>query len=358
MKCHFKRTALTWMCALMCSSSLMAKELEIRGMDISLLPREEQHFNRFVGADGKPRDGGFLEIVKEYGVNTVRIHLWHTPVQDFCDLGYVKELALRAKEQDLKFMLDIMYSDDWCNPGKQDKPRAWKELSERELLKTVYTYSKSVIEELADAGVCPDYIQCGNESTGWIMETRGANEVDSGYYDLMEQAIKGCRAGLPKSKRNNVKIFHHIHGVRTAQWILPYVEKSKIWDEIDGIALSYYLYFRHGEIATLADDLETLADTFDKELLIVETAFPWKETGEEKGEEDHTWEWDEHGGKTREGQKAYLEFMMKTVSEIPHHLGRGVIWYGGTSHGSAKGGVFDEQGNPLPVLEAFRGPKK
>ena len=48
------------------------------GADVSMLAEVERHGGKFSSADGKPGDA--LQILKDSGVNWVRLRLWHTPV--------------------------------------------------------------------------------------------------------------------------------------------------------------------------------------------------------------------------------------------------------------------------------------
>ena len=119
----------------------------IFGADMSMLDQIERNGGRFSTQDG--RRGDALQIVKDNGVNWVRLRLWHTPVNEHDviedgrtisrrgepmgggnnNLATTTRLARRAKALGLKVLLDIHYSDFWADPGKQTKPAAWRKLS-------------------------------------------------------------------------------------------------------------------------------------------------------------------------------------------------------------------------------------
>ena len=63
----------------------------------------------------------------------------------------------------MKISIDFHYSDWWADPGKQNKPAAWKDLPFDELTEAVYDYTKDVIGGLVDQGTPPIMVQCGNE---------------------------------------------------------------------------------------------------------------------------------------------------------------------------------------------------
>ena len=51
----------------------------------------------------------------------------------YCSLTYVLEMAHVIKKYKMHFLLDFHYSDYWADPGQQNKPDAWKNLSFDEL---------------------------------------------------------------------------------------------------------------------------------------------------------------------------------------------------------------------------------
>jgi arabinogalactan endo-1,4-beta-galactosidase len=50
----------------------------------------------------------------------------------------VLAIARRCKEHNLKFVLDLHYSDWWADPAHQQKPTAWSSLSYQDLQTAVY----------------------------------------------------------------------------------------------------------------------------------------------------------------------------------------------------------------------------
>jgi arabinogalactan endo-1,4-beta-galactosidase len=56
--------------------------------------------------------------------------------------------AKRAKELGMRLMLDFHYSDDWANPGKQPKPKAWETLTFDKMKVALFDYTKGVMDTL------------------------------------------------------------------------------------------------------------------------------------------------------------------------------------------------------------------
>ncbi len=102
----------------------------IRGADISILSDMEKSGAKYY-EDGISKDA--LEILKNNGVNYVRLRLWQDPYNSngesygagTNDLETTIALAKRAKSLGLNVLLDFHYSDFWVDPGKQNVPKAW-----------------------------------------------------------------------------------------------------------------------------------------------------------------------------------------------------------------------------------------
>lgn len=119
----------------------MEKEKEawqsmIKGMDISMIKTlEEQGACYYL--NGVKKD--IFRILKECGVNMIRLRLWYDPYSDGGaayggggnDLETTIELAKRTAENGMELLLDLHYSDFWADPSKQIKPKAWEGLAAR-----------------------------------------------------------------------------------------------------------------------------------------------------------------------------------------------------------------------------------
>ena len=104
------------------------------GMDFSTL-EETEALGGVFRQDGKA--GDLVEILAKNGVNAVRLRLWVNPHSasgapyggGTCDLPLVIRLARRAKRAGMRFLLDLHYSDFWCDPGRQLPPKGWETLT-------------------------------------------------------------------------------------------------------------------------------------------------------------------------------------------------------------------------------------
>ena len=94
-----------------------------------------------------------LEIMKRYDIDTIRIRLWNHPYSEtgepygagVNDLKNTLEIAKRVTDAGMGVLLNFHYSDFWADPGKQIKPKAWKDYNAEELEKAVYEYTVEVM---------------------------------------------------------------------------------------------------------------------------------------------------------------------------------------------------------------------
>ena len=133
---------------------------------------------KFYTASGTQKDP--LDIMKENGVNFVRLRLYNNPGNEISytadataytyklPANYLNEadvlnLARRAKDKGMKIELTFHYSDFWTNGETQFKPSAWKNLSFEQLQTAVYDYTYDFLQKMNAQGTTPDYVSIGNE---------------------------------------------------------------------------------------------------------------------------------------------------------------------------------------------------
>ncbi|MDO5524059.1 MAG: glycosyl hydrolase 53 family protein, partial [Bacteroidia bacterium] len=117
-----------------------------KGADISWLPQMEATGYIFYNKDGKQED--CFKILKDLGINSVRLRTWVNP-SDHPQSGHCSKeetiaMAKRAKDWNMRVMINFHYSDSWADPGKQHKPKDWENLNFEELKQTLYDYTFDV----------------------------------------------------------------------------------------------------------------------------------------------------------------------------------------------------------------------
>ena len=235
------------------------KVLGIKACDLSFLPEIRAANAVYKNATGQAEDP--LVTLKQAGVNTVRLRLWHNPADGHSGFAEVKAFAQELKSKDFKTWLTVHYSDTWADPGKQQKPDAWKLLSYAQLKDSVYAYTKKIVTEIN-----PDYIQIGNEINAGILFPDGAYANFSQLTELVQQGIKAVR-----DHSSQTKVMLHYAG---HDYAYQFFTKLGITD-FDLIGLSYYPTWHGKDLTQLGININALANQFKKDIVIAETAYPF-----------------------------------------------------------------------------------
>ena len=333
----------------------------LSGGDISALERIEQ-------AGGVYRDSGragdAIAILRAHGANTFRLRIFVHPngteVQ-VNDLPYTLRLAKRIKASGAKLLLDFHYSDTWADPGKQWIPAAWALLGFDSLARTVQTYTATVIAQLKQAGTLPDIVQVGNEIDHGMLWPIGAIGVPGAdtllewqhFTGLLKAGVRGVRDALATA--DSVRIMIHYSGGGNVAGTRTFFDHMKSYGvPFDVIGLSYYPWW-HGTLADLRANLAATARRYGVDIMVVETAYPWRAGGWEdfaKNTGPMTWPI------SRAGQTNFLRDVAGAVAGTPQGHGAGVIWWypeaipvpGLYVWANGSLALFDSSGNALPAM--------
>jgi arabinogalactan endo-1,4-beta-galactosidase len=148
------------------------------------------YVNQILDHGGVYKDDGEIrspyKIFGDNGANLIRLRLWHNPTwtkevygasgtQLYNNLADVEKSIRLAKEQGMSVLLDFHYSDTWADPGKQEIPKAWQQITELSVLKdSVYQYTFKTLAYLDDKGLMPELVQIGNETNCGMLYTNAA----------------------------------------------------------------------------------------------------------------------------------------------------------------------------------------
>jgi arabinogalactan endo-1,4-beta-galactosidase len=336
----------------------------LRGDDISSLERIEQ-------AGGVFRDGGragdALAILRAHGSNLFRLRLFVNPDgQDVQvnDIEYTIRMATRVKATGAKLLLDLHYSDTWADPGHQSTPAAWASLSLDSLEQQVETWTGGVITRLKQAGALPDIVQVGNEIDGGMLWPLG--EVSGAQYDtpaqwdqftrLLKAGIRGIRNALGPDDSLRIMLHFSQGGSADAtQWFFDHMESHGV--PYDLIGLSYYPMW-HGPLAGLRTNLGRTAQRYGRDIVVVETSYPWRVGGWEGiGTDPFAMTWTASPA----GQAGFLRDVIAAVAATPGGHGAGVVWWYPEAiqvpdlfvWGGGSLALFDDTGNLLPAASEF-----
>lgn len=323
------------------------------GADVSSLPQVEAGGGSFAGGDA-------LAMLKAAGFDAVRLRVWHSPPDGACGPAATLAMARRARALGLRVLLDLHYSDTWADPAHQSPPAAWRGLAAPVLADSVRAWTRDLLAACTAAGAAPEWVQLGNEIDAGLLWDAGRLRGDDAARDalaaLLRAAALGAREGAPGVKR----IVHFSRGGDPAacRAFFGALVSRKVPFEVAG--LSYYPWW-HGSPERLRDALDATAARTGREVMLVETAYPWTlrwfdATPNIVGEPSQA----SAGPATPAGQAAFARAVRAAVRGVPNGRGTGVWWWEPAWIAAPRAGspwencaLFDSAGAPLPALRAF-----
>lgn len=310
------------------------REDYVRGVDISTLTAIEDKGGKYVDSNGTERD--LLDILKDRGVNYVRLRLWNDPQKSggYNDKEDVIRLATRVKEKGMKILLDFHYSDEWAHPGQQLRPKAWEGLSHEELKQAVYNYTVEVVGEMKAKGAMPDMVQIGNEINSGVLNGLSSDVDFEKNVALLKSGIDAVRAveGEITNNADKVKIMIHLaEGGKADMFKWYFGELSKGGLDYDIIGLSYYPFW-HGTFADVQNTMNEVSAEFGKDVIIAETSYPFSyKNGDAHGNIIGSDEALHVGGAdfpaTVQGQYDAIAGIMDMIANVPNNHGAGFFYW-------------------------------
>ena len=219
-----------------------------------------------------------FDIFKTAGANLVRVRLWHNPTwTNYSNFEDVKKTIRRAKANNMAVLLDFHYSDTWADPTKQEIPLAWEiNLNNDSLLgDMLYNYTFSTLKTLDSLELSPEIVQIGNEINPMILQKGNLQwPIDWDRNSLLlNKGIEAVR-NFSVVTQNNIEIMLHIAQPENGIWWFDQASNNNVVD-YDWIGLSYYPQWSQYNLSNLEPVLTNLRTTYDKKLMIVETAYPF-----------------------------------------------------------------------------------
>lgn len=209
----------------------------------------------------------------------------------------------------------------------------------------------------------PEFVQIGNEIDNGLLWPVGKiwkPDAESPDWDsaatLFKAASRGVRRATPDGGRMRI-VLHTATGGHVEKTARFHTEMQQRGIDYDVAGLSYYPWW-HGTLDALRENSRQLAGSFDKEVMVVETAFPWNEGSRHQKfhQQDYPWP------KTPEGQAGFLRDVITTIHALPDHKGIGVLWWHPDSIPVEATGVWmagtcalwRPDATPLPALRQFQ----
>lgn len=316
----------------------MAKEPFSLGADISGVTSDEAQGIFTKNADGVVTE--CTELMKQYGMNAIRLRVWVDPKDGFSSKEDVLVMAKRAKKNGMDLMIDFHYSDWWADPGKQNIPEAWKNMDIEQMCVALAAHTSETLRLLKDNGIDVKWVQVGNETThGFLWPMARAEENMENYARLTQAGYDAVKEVYPGAK----VIVHLDNGYDRAIYDFIFDGLKKYGTKWDMIGMSLYPYWvvhnlpeaGYTEpliIADCADNMKYLRDKFGTPVMLVEVGYVVSAP--------------------RAG-KAFLDLLIDHLAYRTDGACEGVFyWAPETCHGGYDKGAFVND-RPTVMMDAF-----
>jgi arabinogalactan endo-1,4-beta-galactosidase len=347
----------------------------VMGVDLSYVNQVQQY-------GGVYKDSGVVRdpyhIFGDHGANVVRVRLWHNPQWQaalnngtiYNDLEDVAVTIQRAKSAGMAVNLDIHYSDTWADPDHQEKPAAWTAAGLDELKDSVYNYTLSVLNFLKARNLTPEMVQVGNENNEGMLfpegKVTGGNWIP--FTSLLKSGIKAVR-DFSATSAIKPQIILHVAQLQHAEYWTNGVINIGGASDFDIIGLSHYhKWTTLTNLDQLAVIIKKLRATYNKKVMVVETAYPW--TAANADNYANIISGTEVFGNYGVSKEEQLRYMKDLTQKIVEGGGSGIMYWEpawitsslkdrwGTGSSWENNAFFDFSGNTLPVMNFMTHPYK
>ncbi len=309
----------------------------IKGADISWLTQMEASNIKFYDSACTQKD--CMQILKDLGMNTIRLRVWVNPSGGWCNTSDVVVKAVRAKNLGFKIMIDFHYSDTWADPGHQLKPVAWDSLALNTLDSALYAYTFHVMDTLKTNGIIPQWAQVGNETNdGMLWEDGRASTNMQNFATLITQGYNAIKASSDSTK----VIVHISNGYDNSlfEWMFDGLKANNTKFDIIGMSLypSYTTSGASGWSTTNEQcqaNMNDMVSRYGKPVMIVEVGMPVGDPAT---------------------CRSFLADIIAKTRSVPKNMGLGVLYWEPECFTNWNGyslGAFDNTGRPTIALDAF-----
>jgi len=320
------------------AASTGGRRLEIRAVDISSLPKNEDHGAVYRTADGRREDP--VRLLARAGISHARLKVWVNPVDGYNNKAHILPLARRLRRAGIGIWVDFHYSDTWADPGHQSKPAAWADLDVTGLSRAVYDHTADVLGALRRQGTPAAFVQVGNEINGGMLWPEGKNwGSDGGGWGNLALLLK---AGLSAARDTQPRIRTMLHLAAggdngTSRWWFDNAVAQGL--DFDIIAQSYYPFW-HGGLDAAAANFADITARYGKPVVIAETAYPFTLSSEDDVNDilNSPSQLTPGFPATPEGQAAWLRAVADLMAAVPGGQGLGhCYWEGAWTYRSGSG---------------------
>ena len=236
------------------------------GADISSVTEFERKGVKFYDKDGVETE--CTQIMKQLGMNAIRLRVWVDPKDGLCNKEDVLEKALRVKAQGLRLMVDFHYSDTWADPGQQAVPKAWADYDINRLREAMRQHTVDILQTLKGNAIDVEWVQVGNETTDGMMWPLGkASDHMENFALLVTEGYDAVKSVYPEAQ-----VIVHIDKANEIGRFTGIFNRLKLFEaKWDIIGMSFYPEVWQAETDAVVDNIISLSERFGTPCMIVET---------------------------------------------------------------------------------------
>ena len=142
------------------------------------------------------------KLMKNYGLDAVRLRVWVNPKDGWSSKEDVLTMAKRAHELGMAIMIDFHYSDWWADPQKQNIPAAWADFDLEGMKNALAQHTVETLQLLKDNGIDVKWVQVGNETRDGFLWPMG--QISQGnmanYAALSNAGYDAVKSVYPKAE--------------------------------------------------------------------------------------------------------------------------------------------------------------
>ena len=252
-----------------------AEETFAFGADVSLLTQQTQSGKVFNNRFGQKKD--VMSVLKEEGMNSVRVDVVVNPSDGVCNLTYARNLFRKANDQNMNVMLCLTYADSRGDMGSQQKPAGWKNHEMAALENAVKSHTSLAVRGLKGSNPNLKWVMVGYQLDDGMLWPDG--RVSKGSTNLENFArLFNTAYDAVKAIDENIQVVLHVADLQTTTQMNTYLDKLKDagvkWDVIGLSAYpSMSTMTRTAFLTRVTSLVTTLKERYQTPVMVVETGY-------------------------------------------------------------------------------------
>lgn len=303
-----------------------------KGADVSWLTEMEASGVHFYNNSGVQQD--CMQLLKDKGMNTIRLRVWVNPVAGWCNKQDVINKAVRAKNLGMHVMIDFHYSDWWADPGQQNKPASWTGISFSALKDSLYAHTYNVLAAFKSSGVKPRWVQVGNETNdGMLWEDGRASANMANFAQLISKGYQAVKA-----VDTSIKVIVHLsngYDNNLYRWLFDGLKNNGTSWDIIGMSLYPSVSTWQTTNDQCFANISDMILRYNKPVMICEVGMP---------------------ANYPTACRSFLTDLIQRARAVNNKMCQGVLYWEPQSYNNWQGyglGAFDASGKPTSALDAF-----